>query len=367
MSSSENNPQGFPSIDEAVEILRDLLDQQDEGTLVFQIRESNLSSEESDGGLILEVVSDTGEKGIRLWKKEGNRLVYEFFGIDAGLRQCVVNLADFASYTDFFVALTWSSAEISLSIGPISDDYDGDLASNSSSETIAQVRRDKNDRLVVLGDSGVEIGYYHVQEAGQETLRPQAKEIFDFSETKCRTLLEAAETSDGFLFESTLVQQIIVMLVTGLETYLEERFIEMCSERELQDEEIAKAMASVYGPVSDEALLERAEKKGVPVQELAREQLINFQDISEAHKIYSKAVGYNLQNSLNRTGNRGLIERCIDARHSIIHEATDMTILNIDRVPPQEPMFANYEYGLGTIDKFSDTIEELHQDTKSEF
>lgn len=175
-----------------------------------------------------------------------------------------------------------------------------------------------------------------------------------------------AETTDEFLIESTLVQQIIVMLVTGLETYLQEWFIEMCSERELQDEEIANAMASVYGPVSDEALLERAKKNGVPVQELAREQLINFQNISEAHKIYSRAVGYNLQDSLNNTGNRGLIERCIDTRHSIIHEATDMTILNIDRVPPQEPIFANHEYGLEAINKFTDTIEELHQDAKLE-
>lgn len=180
MRISENHPQEFPSIDEAVEILRDLLDRQDEGTLVFQIQESNLSSEESNGSLILEVVSDSGDKGIRLWKKKGNRLVYEFFEIGAGLRRCVTNLAGFASYTDFFVALTWSSAEISLNIGPISDDYDGDLAFSSSSETIAQVRRDKNGHIVVLGYSEVEIGYYYVYEAGQETLRPQAKEIFDF-------------------------------------------------------------------------------------------------------------------------------------------------------------------------------------------
>ncbi|MEE6209608.1 hypothetical protein U3A55_05515 [Salarchaeum sp. III] len=365
MVLSGDNPQEFPSLDEAVEILRTQLDQQDEGSLVFQVRESNLSSEESDGSLIQEVESDSGKKGIRLWKKDGNHLVYEFFEVGTGLRRCVINLDEFTAYSDFFVSLTWSAAEISLYIGPVSDDYEGGLVSESSSEIIAQVRRDKNGRLVILGDSGVEVGYYHVQEAGQDTLMPQSKEIFDFSETKCRTLLRVAEDTDDFLIESTLVQQIIVMLVTGLETYLEERFIEMCSERGVQEEEIANAMASVYGPVSDEALLDRAEKKGIPIQELAREQQINFQDISEAHEIYSRAFGFNLQDCLNNTGNRGLIERSIDARHTIIHEATDMTILNIDRVPPQEPIFASHEYGLEIINTFSETIDELHQDTKS--
>lgn len=363
--ASGNGPRKFDSLEEAKEALRDQLDKQDEGTKVFQIRDSNTSSPDSDGSLIEEIEAESGDKGFRLWKREGNQLVYEFFEVNVGLRRCSVNLDVFESYEDFFVALMWSPEEISLSIGPIADDYDGDLISDTSSEVIAQVRRDSNDKLVILGDSGVEVGYYHVQEGGRETLRPRAKEIFEFTETKCRTLLEVAEETERFIIESTIVQQIIVMIVTGLETYLEERFVELCSELEIPDSEIATAMSSVYQPVSSDELIDLARDRGIPIQELAREQYVNFQNISEAHNIYSNAFGVSLQDMLNNTGNRGLLERNIDARHSIIHEATDMTIINVDRVPPQEPVFSDHDYGLEVIIGFSETVEEVHQNTES--
>jgi hypothetical protein len=49
-------------------------------------------------------------------------------------------------------------------------------------------------------------------------LEPTAKEIFDFQIKKMGILIENCKKGD-FLFESTLVQQIIVMLVTAFEMY----------------------------------------------------------------------------------------------------------------------------------------------------
>jgi hypothetical protein len=366
MTNFGDDPQEYSSMEEAIDDIQEQLDQDDEGTFIFKILESNLTSRDSDGSLIQEIESGSGNKGIRLLKKDKNRIVYEFFEIDIGMKRCSIGLDNFTDYSDFFVCLTWSPERISLHIAPTADDYEGDLASTSSSEIISQVRRDEKDNLVFIGDSGIEVGYYHIRQSDQDILRPKAKEIFEFAEKKSRTLLEVARDNDEFLIESTVAQQIIVMLVTGLETYLEERFIELCSEKNISDEEIASAMASFnYGEVSKDDFLDQAEDRGISIEELARDHFLNFQDIDEADKVYSQTLGYDLQAHLNNTGNRGVIERNIDARHSIIHEATDMTIINIERVPPQDPIFANSDHGLKVIETFSDTVAELQESTGS--
>lgn len=55
--------------------------------------------------------------------------------------------------------------------------------------------------------------------------------------------------------------------------------------------------------------------------------------------------------------------RCIDFRHKIVHLGRDMTVLNFDRVPPQEPLFAKKEVIEKFVDAFVTYVNALHEQT----
>jgi hypothetical protein len=63
-------------------------------------------------------------------------------------------------------------------------------------------------------------------EGGEIILLPTAKEIWNSSTDKVNVLINGCKVG-GFLFETTIVQQCLVMLVTGLEVYSKNRFLEM--------------------------------------------------------------------------------------------------------------------------------------------
>lgn len=177
-------------------------------------------------------------------------------------------------------------------------------------------------------------------------------------------MLETAEESSNFLAESSIIQQIIVMLITGLETYLEKRYIELCVDAEVSREDIAGALSSVHGKFTPQDLIQMASSEDCEIQELVRRSDFNLQDITTAHNLYYETFGFNLQNHLNETGNRGAIERNIQFRHKIIHEAVDVSILNVDRFPSQDPIFSNTDYGEEVIAVFAEVIDELHDETE---
>ena len=93
--------------------------------------------------------------------------------------------------------------------------------------------------------------------------------------------------------------------------------------------------------------------------------LINFQNWEDCKTACKKAYGIKFGGIPNLKG--GIlksIKKYIALRHKIVHSKYDMTVLNFDRVPPEEPIFANMEFIQQARDDFIEFMETLHRETE---
>jgi len=335
-----------------------------EGTLEFRITKGNLMDTSLENVLFFDI--QVGESRFALHRDKNLELVFTHWNIKAGIRVAKVNIRGLNADKGLFIALTWSEKESYLYVG---EEGGLNLKSSKAKQKGGEIRMGKDGALYQIGDEGIEVGWYRVREAGHDVLEPTAKEIWDFTVTKVNILIEGCKLKD-FLFESTLVQQCLVMLVTGFEVYARTRFVEMEKEgRKPNIEGIIKEFAkkeSVKEEIEDyaksmgksllESMLEVRKGKGV----------INFQNWEDCKTAYNKAYGIKFAKILNLKG--GILEniqKYIALRHKIIHSKYDMTVLNFDRVPPEEPIFANMVFIEQTRDDFIEFMEKLHRETEA--
>ncbi len=230
-----------------------------------------------------------------------------------------------------------------------------------------KIRIGKNGTLFQIGDEGVEVAWYRVRESGRDILVPTAKEIWDFTIIKIDILIEGCKLKD-FLFESTLVQQCLVMLVTGFEVYMKERYLEMESEgREPNIEALTKTF--IKRQSVKEEIADYSKVTGISlfksILELRRGKgLINFQNWEECKTAYNKGYGIKFGEIPDlKSGILNNIQKYIEFRHKIIHSKDNMTMLNFDKVPPDEPIFAKKEFIEQVRDDFIEFGNKLHSVT----
>lgn len=337
---------------------------ENEGTLEFRITKGNLMDTSLENVLFFDV--QVGESRFALHRDKNCDLIFTHWNIKTGIRMATVNIREFNADKGLFIALTWSEKENSLYVG---EEGGSNLKSSKAEQKGGEIRMGKDGVLYQIGDEGIEVGWYRVREAGHDVLEPTAKEIWDFTVTKVNILIGGCKLKD-FFFESTLVQQCLVMLVTGFEVYARTRFVEMEKEgRKPNIEGIIKEFAkkeSVKEEMEDyaksmgksllESMLEVRKGKGV----------INFQNWKDCKTAYNKAHGIKFGKIPNLKG--GILEniqKYIDLRHKIIHSKYDMTVLNFDKVPPEEPIFANMEFIEQARDDFIEFMEKLHRETEA--
>jgi len=192
-----------------------------------------------------------------------------------------------------------------------------------------------------------------------------AKEIFDFQMEKIRILIENCKKGD-FLFESTLVQQIIVMLTTAFEVYTRTRFVELEKEGRVVNMEALynRFVPKKYREQFKEEIRESASKQGKTELEVFIEsRRINFQNWEDFKEAYNKGYGLKI-------GEVGIpndilldVQRFIDWRHKIIHSKDDHTMINFEEVPPAEPIFTNKDLVEKGLSIFQKLINEFHKST----
>ncbi len=274
-----------------------------------------------------------------------------------------INIQDFRNAPKLFIAFTWSDKENTIYVGKYGRD---ELRSvNSFEDPNIKFRVGKDGGIYQIGDEGVKVGFYRVKVGEKVILEPIAKEIFDFQMEKIRILIENCKKGD-FLFESTLIQQIIVILTTAFEVYTRTRFIELEKEGKVIN------MEALYDPFIlkgyreqfKEERREIASKQGkMELEVFIEKRQVNFQNWKDFKDVYNKGYGLKI-------GGIGIpndilldVQRFIDWRHMIIHSKDDRTMMNFEEVPPAEPIFTNKdlaEKGLSVFQKF---INELHKST----
>lgn len=335
-----------------------------EGTLEFRVTKGNLMDISLESVLFFDV--QVGESRFALHRDENFDLISTHWNTRTGIRMAKVNIREFNDDMGLFIALTWSEKENYLYVG---EKGGLNLKSNKAEQKGGEIRMGTNGALYQIGDEGIEVGWYRVRETGHDVLEPTAKEIWDFAVTKVNILIGGCNLKD-FLFESTLVQQCLIMLVTGFEVYTRTRFVEMEKEgkrpnieglmKEFAKTKFAKDEIEDYAKSMGKSLLESMleVRKG--------KELINFQNWEDCKTAYNKAYGIKFGEIPNSKGGISKsIQKYIALRHKIVQSKYDMTVLNFDRVPPEEPVFANKEFIEQTRDNFIEFMERLHQETEA--
>jgi len=314
-----------------------------EGTIVFtlNVSESNLFEKSIPSIRLLEIVK--GHTIFILERDSDFCLKFIQSNPDRGTKIAKINIQDFRNALKLFIALTWSEGGNVLYVGRCGGN---ELRSAKSFEDQnTKFRVGKDGRIYQIGDKGVQVGYYKVRYGKKVVLEPTAKEIFDFQMEKIKVLIENCKKGD-FLFESTLVQQIIVMLTTAFEVYTRTRFVELEKEGKLVD------MEALYRHFISKSLREQLRKeikarasKGekTELEIFIEGRHINFQNWEDFKKAYNKGYGLKIEDIAVSANILNEVRKFITWRHKIIHSKDDQTIINLEEVPPENPVFTNKE------------------------
>lgn len=273
-----------------------------------------------------------------------------------------MNIRDFYNVSSLYIALTWSEKENAIYVG----EYGGSKLRSSKSfdDPNIKFRVGKDGKIYKIGDKNIKIGDYKVKIDKEVVLESMAKEIFDFQMEKIKILIENCKKGD-FLFESTLVQQIIVMLTTAFEVYTRTRFLELEKEGKVVNiEALYKCFVPKnYREQFKKEVVEKADKQGKTELEVFVEKKINFQNWKHFKDAYNKGYGLKI-------GEIGVskdilfdVQRFIDWRHKIIHSKGDWTIINFEELPQEKPIFTNKDLAIKGLNTFQKFINELHKST----
>ena len=332
-----------------------------EETIRFVLSESNLFEEKIPLIRILEIAK--GQTVFILDRDSDFYLRFIQSNPNYETKIAKINIRDFRKASKLFIAFTWSERENAIYVG----EYGRcELRSAKSFEDPnIKFRVGKEGRIYQIGDKGIQVGYYRVKVGKEVVLEPIAKEIFDFWMEKIRILIENCKRGD-FLFESTLVQQIIVMLTTAFEVYTRTRFVELEKEGKVVNIEALynRFVPKKYREQFKEEVRESANKQGKTELEVFIERrCVNFQNWEHFKDAYNK--GYGLKIGEVSVPNDILldVQRFIDWRHKIIHSKDDQTMINFEEVPSAEPIFTNKDLAGKGLNAFQKFINEFHKST----
>lgn len=332
-----------------------------EGAITFVVSRSNLF----DKGIpLIRIVEIAKDQTVFILERDSDfnlRFIQSNPNYETKIAK--INIQDFHNAPRLFVAFTWSEKENSIYVREYRK---GKLRSAKSlEESDIKFRVGKDGAIYQIGDKGIKIGSYRVKVGKKVVLEPTAKEIFDFQMEKIRIVTENCQKVD-FLFESTLVQQIMVMLTTAFEVYAWTRFVELEKKAKTVNiiELYNRFVPTKYREQFQEEINEAASKqRRTELEVFLERRSINFQDWESFKDAYNK--GYGL-----KTGEIGIpndilleVQKFIKWRHRIIHSKDDQTLINFEEVPPAKPIFTNKdlaEKGLNTFQKF---INEFHEST----
>lgn len=273
-----------------------------------------------------------------------------------------VDISSFKDKNSFRVTYSWSKEKNNLYFGTCQEDL---ISAESEANDNISLRVDKFGKIIRIGDTGVKVKSVMIQSQGQIILEPKAKEIFDFGIERIDLLIKNGKISD-FLFETTISQQVIVMLTSLFEVYMKTRFLELEHENySVNLEELYfKFVPKSYRDKFVKDVQSRTEDGKSELSVFINDKIqINFQSWEYSKKAYKSGYGIKLSDYATNPQDIEQIQKFLKWRHMIIHSKQDCSLLNIMEVPPKEPIFSNIDLAKKGRDLFVDFIKNFHDST----
>ena len=295
-----------------------------EGTLLFSLDPTQLYSQQGDFSVVR---IPTGAVLIEVTRDSQGMLQFMHASPGTGTRIATVELPEFTADRPFLVVLTWSPVETGMhagfqSMAPV-------MASGSPSR--------ESVRLVggaVFEMDTDRVMSYQVVQDGELALRESAIESWR-SVGKAVDVHLRSEPTEGQLGKTVQANLAIVMLATGVETFLARRFEEI--EREGREADL---------PAFIKALVParfRAEYSGLSLYEVLAQRRPDFGNLEQAKRSYRAAYGFRFGAIGLSPATLSSVRQLLDHRNRIVHVSPLLGLLNGPAVPPAEPVFAVLE------------------------
>ncbi len=334
-----------------------------EGTLIFRYRSDQILNPEAGPGKVMEVT--TGGILFSLARDAGLNLSFIHSSPGTGTRVASVDLAPLSGSKALRIALVWSPNETRVQV------FDAEnperVVQGRGELSKKQLRVGKDGGIYQVGDEGLHVMGAEIYQGGKPILSPTALESWTMTLEGIRVLF-TGRSDQGYLFEAVTSNLAIVMLVTGFEAYCKRRFLEV------EDEGIEgdfQALAQKFLSAEerkrgmDGLIRKQAKNSGItPAAELVEERRIDFQNFERCKIAYKQAHGLGFGEDLGISNSvLGDLQRFIGYRHRIVHVSPLVTILNQEKVPPDDPVFPKRELVERAIQVFDEFIQALHRAT----
>jgi len=199
---------------------------------------------------------------------------------------------------------------------------------------------------------------------GQPTLGPPAIDLWDLTLFAVNTLMEGRSEA-GYMFDVAVANSALGMLVTGLESYSQARFVELEGEgiplnaeavirklgtREEREQLRAGIVPGVIADAADEAAVANA---------LA--ERFSFQGYEKGNTLFGQGYGlrYGVQLDLDPPALKR-IKVLLGYRHRIAHVSPLVVMLNSRDVPPEEPEFTGRAFAERARREIDCFVRSLH-------
>lgn len=260
-----------------------------------------------------------------------------------------------------FVAFTWSHDQDQLFGGEQGEDALR-KAATSVVDWVSLIPLPGGGVLRV-GDEGLHVGYFRMTADGEVIAESSAIDVARHHIARAQLLLDHAKAGD-FLFETTVVQQVVVLLVTLIEVYGRSRIIELA---ELGVPVRVDALVDAFVPDRyrnqyKEELMARSRLQGkTELELLLGDGRVNFQNWAQFKKSYNKGMGVRLGEEVP-TNIAEQVQEVIRWRHKIVHGRGDAAQIDVDA--DGELVFTTQEFGRDCLDSVEAFVEAVRGSTE---
>lgn len=329
-----------------------------EGSIVFDFYSEDFFDKSKAGGQLLNIVS--GKHLFLLDRKSDFKVSFIHSSPGTGTRLAEIDLNKIEKAQMYMFCITWSTTEISFNI-----------RARIENSTLVNVKSKTSPIQLQVGEDGViyEIGNDNMKNmslyiGGKAIITATA--INSWKETlNAINILLKKDSGNDFEFEQVRSNIILSILVTGFEAYSKKRFLELEKEGVLinTNQLINSLFPKLENNIKENLIIEAKEKKITLLEYLVERKFINFQNYDDSKRAYNKTYNLIFGDLSNDSELFKDLKKYIKFRHKIIHVSAMTSILNIENVPPEEPIFAKNDTAYKFIDTFKKFIQLLHDKT----
>lgn len=328
------------------------------GTVTFEFDCFDLTNRDIYGGNIFEITA--GQHAFILQRTKDLNINFYYSSPGTGTSVATIDLKPLPIFTKAFFCLTWSPDKITLSMGP---------RGIPNAHLISAEGTDSEKKIWVGNDGSIfitendNIRDVSIYQDGKEILSSTALEAWKNIKLAVE-IIGTGKSEEGYIHECVVTNLSLSIMVTGFESYLKKRFLEL-EDAGIQPNIEALLDSFLSGEEKkkeiDRLIINEAKNTNITtLKYIVKKRKINFQNFDDIKKAFNS--GYGLTLKMADIDSRLIvpIRKFLIFRHRIIHVSPLIGLLNQVEVPFDEPVFPNEKLRVEALNIFDEFIQLLH-------